>query len=95
MSFSWQIPVDWSQDEIFLAAIPHRHPCIEGWESQHVFNCDWKLINLADAEFAFMQACDKNQQQLTVSELLNAIELSIDSVRSLLANKLIMLKVKN
>ena len=65
----------------------------EGWESQHVFNCDWKLINLSDAEFAFMQACDQNQQQqLTVKAILEKVELSIDNVRSLLANKMIMLK---
>jgi SAM-dependent methyltransferase len=87
--------IDWSQDALVLAAIPHRHPCIEGWESQHVFNCDWKLINLSDLEFAFMQACDQNQQdQLTVGNILEKIELSVTDVRSLLANKLIMLKVK-
>ena len=86
-------PIDWSQDEILIAAIPHRHPCIEGWESQNVFNCDWKLVNLSDVEFAFVQACDKNQgQQLTVGEILEKVELSIENVRSLLADKLIMLK---
>lgn len=86
-------PIDWSQDEILIAAIPHRHPCIEGWESQNVFNCDWKLVNLSDAEFAFVQACDKNQgQQLTVGEILEKVELSIENVRSLLADKLIMVK---
>jgi hypothetical protein len=85
--------IDWSNDDTFLAAIPHRHPCIEGWESQHLFNCDWKLITLSDPEFAFMQACDKNQtEKLTVSQILASIELSITEIRSLLANKLIMLK---
>jgi SAM-dependent methyltransferase len=90
-----QTAVDWSNDEALLAAIPHRHPCIEGWESQNVFNCDWKLINLTDLEFAFMQACDQNLQQLTVDDILQQSELSIQDVRSLLANKLIMLKVTN
>jgi SAM-dependent methyltransferase len=84
--------IDWSQDEILLAAIPHRHPCLEGWESQHVFNCDWKLVNLSNPEFAFMQACDTNyEQQLSVGEILKSIDLSITDVRSLLANKLMML----
>jgi SAM-dependent methyltransferase len=87
--------IDWTQDATLLAAIPYRHTCIEGWESQNVFNCDWKLINLADAEFAFMQACDKNQGQLTVGEMLQSSELSIDNIRSLLANKMIMLKAKS
>jgi SAM-dependent methyltransferase len=87
------IAVDWSQDEVVLSAIPHRHPCLEGWESQNVFNCDWKLIKLTDAEFAFVQACDRPQSPpLTVRDLLSA-DLSINDVRSLLANKLIMLKV--
>ncbi len=88
-------PIDWSQDQILLAAIPHRHPCLEGWESQHVFNCDWKLIHLTDAEFAFIQACDQQPQQLTVGEILQSISLSIPEIRSLLADKLIMLKVNN
>jgi hypothetical protein len=57
-----------------------------------VFNCDWKLVNLSNPEFAFMQACDKNyEQQLSVGDILKSIELSIADVRSLLANKLIML----
>jgi SAM-dependent methyltransferase len=84
--------VDWAQDEVFMTAIPHRHPCIEGWESKNVFNYDWKLINLSDAEFAFMQVCDKNrEQQLTVAEIIKAMEFSIVDVRSLLDRKLIML----
>jgi SAM-dependent methyltransferase len=90
-----QTAVDWSNDETLLAAIPHRHPCIEGWESQNVFNCDWKLINLTDLEFAFIQACDQNLDRLTVGGILQTSELSITDIRSLLANKLIMLKVKD
>ncbi len=84
--------IDWAQDELLLAAIPHRHPCIEGWESQHLFNYDWKLIHISDAEFAFMQICDRNREQkLTVGEILGTLDFSIADVRSLLTNKLIML----
>lgn len=84
--------IDWAQDETLLAAIPHRHPCIEGWESKHLFNYDWKLINISDAEFAFMQICDRNREQkLTVGEIIDTLDFSIADVRSLLANKLIML----
>lgn len=89
------VRIDWSQGEPLLKAIPHRHSCLEGWESQHVFNYDWKLINLSDVEFAFMQVCDTNREhQLTVDEILKTVNLSITDVRSLLANKLIMLQVK-
>lgn len=85
--------IDWSQDELLLAATPYRHPCLEGWESQHVFNCDWKLINLTDAEFAFLKAGDRDRvQPLSVGEMLQSIDLSLTSVRSLLADKLIMLR---
>ncbi len=88
------VAVDWSQDQVVLSAIPYRHPCLEGWESQNVFNCDWKLIKLTAAEFAFVQACDRPQSPpLTVGDLLQSIELSVADVRSLVANKLIMLKV--
>jgi SAM-dependent methyltransferase len=84
--------VDWAQDDILMTAIPHRHPCIEGWESKNVFNYDWKLINLSDVEFAFMQVCDKNRaEKLTVAEILKTIDFSIADVRSLLDRKLIML----
>jgi hypothetical protein len=93
-SFSPTLPahIDWTQDDILMTAIPHRHPCIEGWESKNVFNYDWKLINLSDAEFAFIQVCDKNRtEQLTVAEILKTIDFSIADVRSLLDRKLIML----
>jgi SAM-dependent methyltransferase len=84
--------VDWTQDEILMTAIPHRHPCIEGWESKNVFNYDWKLINLSDVEFAFMQVCDKNREkQLPVAEIIKSMDFSIADVRSLLDRKLIML----
>jgi SAM-dependent methyltransferase len=84
--------IDWTEDDILLAAIPHRHPCIEGWESKDLFNYDWKLIHLTDTEFEFIQSADRNREsKLTVSEIIKNIDFSIADVRSLLANKLIML----
>jgi SAM-dependent methyltransferase len=88
------VRVDWSQDETLIGAIPHRHPSIEGWESKNLFNYNWQLINLSDAEFAFMQACDVNQaHRLTVGTILQGMDFSIDNVRSLLDRKLIMLQI--
>jgi SAM-dependent methyltransferase len=88
------VRVDWSQDTTLISAIPHRHPSIEGWESKNLFNYNWQLINLSDAEFAFMQACDVNQtQRLTVGQILQGMDFSIDNVRSLLDRKLIMLQI--
>ncbi len=86
--------VDWSEDANLIRAIPYRHPSIEGWESKHLFNYNWQLINLSDAEFVFMQACDVNQaDNFTVGEILKTMDFSIDNVRSLLDRKLIMLKI--
>jgi len=84
--------VDWSQDQELLAAIPERNPCMEGWPSQCLFNYDYQIINLSDAEFAFLEACDKNSsQQRTVAEILRDVELGLDGVRSLQQQQLIIL----
>jgi SAM-dependent methyltransferase len=84
--------VDWSQDQELLAAIPERNPCMEGWPSQCLFNYDYQIINLSDAEFAFLQACDENSnQQRTVAEILRDVELGLDGVRSLQQQQLIIL----
>jgi SAM-dependent methyltransferase len=86
---------DWSTDEALLSAIPDRHPCIEGWESQYVFNYEFDLTHLSNAEFAFMQECDRNRdRRLTVGAILSGMELTIENVRSLLDQKLIMLRSK-
>jgi SAM-dependent methyltransferase len=88
------VRVDWSKDSILNAAIPYRHPSIEGWESKNLFNYNWQLINLSDVEFAFMQACDINQaDRLTVNQILQSMDFSIDNVRSLLDRQLIMLQI--
>ncbi|MBW4693619.1 MAG: hypothetical protein KME27_17890 [Lyngbya sp. HA4199-MV5] len=52
--------VDWSDDEALLNAVPDRNPCIDGWESRCLFNEDYQIVNLGEAEFAFLQACDRN-----------------------------------
>ncbi|MEQ9369505.1 MAG: class I SAM-dependent methyltransferase [Coleofasciculus chthonoplastes F3-SA18-01] len=84
--------VDWLQDQELLAAIPERNPCMEGWPSQCLFNYDYQIINLSDAEFAFLQACDENSsQQRTVAEILRDVKLGLDGVRSLQQQQLIIL----
>ncbi|MBE9190419.1 class I SAM-dependent methyltransferase [Gloeocapsopsis crepidinum LEGE 06123] len=81
---------DWSADETVLAAIPERHPCIEGWASRCLFNYDYQIVNLSEAEFEFLQACDDNLQQ-SVSEILSQVKLDLAEVRSLLKSGLIIL----
>ncbi|HTL89588.1 MAG TPA: class I SAM-dependent methyltransferase, partial [Leptolyngbya sp.] len=48
-------------DENLLKAIPERSPCMDGWESRCLFNCDYQIINLSEEEFQFIKACDGNQ----------------------------------
>jgi len=81
---------DWSADETVLAAIPERHPCMEGWASRCLFNYDYQIVNLSEAEFEFLQACDDNLQQ-SVSEILSQVKLDLAGVRSLLKSGLIIL----
>ncbi|MBD1856218.1 MULTISPECIES: class I SAM-dependent methyltransferase [Leptolyngbya] len=81
---------DWSSDEALLQAIPERSPCMDGWESRCLFNYDYQIINLAEDEFEFLKACDGNQTQ-SVQEILSTVSISIDKVRSLQEQQLILL----
>lgn len=81
---------DWSEEATLLAAIPERHPCMTGWPSPSLFDYDYRPIELDDAEFAFLQACD-DQPQASVSQLLQTCSLSLAQVRSLQQRQLILL----
>lgn len=84
--------LDWTADADLAAAIPELNPCMNGWPSRCLFNYDYQIINLSETEFAFMEACEANSsQQKTIREILNGVELSLDGVRSLLQQQLIML----
>lgn len=78
---------DWSADEVLLEALPKRSPCLEGWPSRCLFNHDYQIINLSEAEFAFLQACDTQ----TVREILSEVPLELQGVRSLLNQQIILL----
>ncbi|MEA5570312.1 class I SAM-dependent methyltransferase [Calothrix sp. UHCC 0171] len=79
---------DWKNDHSLLAAIPEVSTCIDGFPSQTIFNYDYKIVNLSDAEFTFMQACNGKS---TVGEILLTMEFSLDGVRSLQQQQLVML----
>jgi len=82
--------IDWSKDELLLAAIPERHPCMDGWASKCLFNYDYQIINLSEPEFEFLQACDGNFSK-TVAEILTNLQIDLAGVRSLLSQQLILL----
>ncbi len=86
---------DWSQDEPLLAAGVDRNPCMDGWESQNLFNCDYQLIKLSEAEFEFLKACDRNAtvaapDRKTVGDLLASSKLTLAQVRTLFDQRLIL-----
>jgi SAM-dependent methyltransferase len=83
---------DWSSDDLLLAAIPARNPCMDGWPSQCLFNHDYQIVNLSEPEFKFLQACDTNSaSQKTIREILADLEIGVEGVRNLLNQQLILL----
>jgi SAM-dependent methyltransferase len=87
------IKADWTKDDRLLAAIPERHPCMNGWPSNTVFDYDYQIVNLSDAEFQFIQASEGNTEK-TVGEILQQIDLDLEGVRSLQKRQLIVLGVR-
>ena len=83
---------DWSTDTDFLAAIPERHPCLDGWESRTLFNANYELVNLSEEKFKLLQAIDQNSaQQQSLGKILTERESNLEAARSLHQQKLIIL----
>ena len=80
--------INWSLDERLLSAIPEVQPCLHGWPSKDLFNYDYQPVKLSDLEFEFMQA---SNGLLTVREILEKLDISLDEVRELQAKQLIIL----
>jgi SAM-dependent methyltransferase len=85
---------DWADDEDLLAAIPSRHPCMNGWPSQTLFNADYQITKLDNSQFLFLQACDGNRDR-SVRDLIDSFEIDLDGVRSLLRQRLMMLSLRD
>lgn len=81
---------DWSDDAALLRAIPERSPCMEGWESKMIFNCDYQIVNLSDEAFEFLKACNENTI-LTVKTIVAATGIGLEEVRSLQRQQLVLL----
>jgi SAM-dependent methyltransferase len=88
---------DWSQDQTLLSAIPELNPCIDGWPGNCVFNADYQIIRLSETEMAFLEACDANStgSSRTTQAILSEVNLSINEVRSLLDQQLLLLSPQN
>ncbi len=82
---------DWSNDAALKAAHPERHPCMQGWPSRSIFDADYQIIELSEAEFAFLEACDRAAPSATVEDCLSSTGLNLNSIRSLQQRQLILL----
>jgi len=82
---------NWDDDSTLLQAKPERHPCMAGWPSHSIFDSDYRIVDLSDAEYDFLQACDAASGQETVEHLLRRQPLPLDTVRSLQRRQLILL----
>jgi SAM-dependent methyltransferase len=84
---------NWTADSDLQSAIPEPSPCIQGWrDSRQFFNQDYQVINITEAEWQFLLACDQNQvQQKTVEEILQSVAADFADVRSLQRQQLILL----
>jgi len=83
---------DWQDDLALLAAIPERHPCLEGWPSTCLFNSDYEIVQLTEPELTFLQACDRNsREQQPLAALLAASSFPLAEVRRLWQQRLLLL----
>ena len=80
---------DWSNDAALLAAIPDVSPCIHGWPSQSILNYDYQPMDLSDAEFQFLQACNGKQSVAEILQTEQQLDLAV--ARSLQQQQLILL----
>lgn len=90
------VRTDWSDDNQLLDAIPEKHPCMDGWPSRSVFNADYRVITLSDAEWDFLNACNSGGEKEagdrpTVRTILSSVSLSLSQVRQLFSQQLILL----
>jgi SAM-dependent methyltransferase len=85
---------DWSGDNILLAAIPERHPCMQGFPSRNFLDYEYQLVNVSETEYEFLVACDLHlKERLSVRELLSTTNLDLAGVRSLHQRQLLILDV--
>jgi SAM-dependent methyltransferase len=83
----------WQVDADLLAAIPEPSPCIYGWkDSPNFFDYNYQLAKIGDAAWKFLKACEDNQtKQQTVAQILESVEASLEDVRSLQKQQIILL----
>jgi SAM-dependent methyltransferase len=88
-------PPNWADDAILQAAIPERSICMDGWECPHVFNFEYQLIKLTEAEMTFLRICETNRSgvepKVNVGEAIGQSGLELADVRRLQDLQMILL----
>jgi SAM-dependent methyltransferase len=83
-------PIDWSTQTL-LAALPERSPCMHGWPSHSILDCNYQPMQLTEAEYAFLETCDRQSGKATVADCIAAANLDLEAVKSLHSRQLILL----
>lgn len=84
---------DWHDDALLKSAMPMPSPCLQNWQdSPQFFNQDYQLVKLEQSEWQFLKACADARPLKTVGDLLDNSDTSLDGVRSLQQQNLILLK---
>ncbi len=84
-----QLAID--RDDVLLSAKPLRHPCIMGWKSSSLFNPDFEVCQLSDAELLLMEQANQDR---TIGEIMAQYpDINLGTVRALLEKKLIVMAV--
>ncbi len=83
----------WQDDAMLLQAIPEPSPCLDKWQDNpQFFNQDYQLVTLPEPEWRFLVAAGAaTDSPQTVGQLLATVNLSLDGVRSLQQQNLILL----
>ena len=83
----------WEDDTLLLSAIPEPSPCLQNWQdSPTFFNPDYQLVTLDQSAWDVLRACDANPTQLnSVADVLQTVDSSLEVVRSLHQQQLILL----
>jgi len=82
---------DWRNDSALSQAKASCNPCIHGWPSKMVLSPDYRPVHLSEAEFAFMEACDRPDEAATVASICEASETTLETARTLWQQSLIFL----
>lgn len=85
------VKTDWTDERALARARVELSPCLQGWPSQELFDYNYNIVRLSEAEYEFMSACAKAPTPPTVGEIIERVTLDFEGVRSLQRRQLVLL----